>query len=89
MTISLSATFGAFRSLQTFLTTMPSLSASLSALDRTRCAWPIVRGCQPALMQGVVPSLNVEAGELLQCLGADVRRDLVFDQLAIALRRPG
>ena len=47
MTISLSATFGAFRSLQTFLTTMPSLSASLSALDRTRCAWPMVRGARP------------------------------------------
>jgi hypothetical protein len=36
-----------------------------------------------------VPCLNVEAGELLEQLGADVRRNLVFDQLAIALRRPG
>ena len=44
---------------------------------------------QAVLMQGVVPSLNVEAGELLQGLGADVRRDLVFHQLSIALRRPG
>ena len=88
MAISLSATFGAFRSLQTFLTTMPSLSASLSALDKTRCAWPIVRAASPP-WQGVVPSLNIEAAELLQRLAADVRRDLVFDQLAIALRRPG
>jgi hypothetical protein len=40
-------------------------------------------------VQRVVPSLNIEAGELLQRSAADVRRDLVFDQLPIALRRPG
>jgi hypothetical protein len=36
-----------------------------------------------------VPSLNVEAGKLLQRLGAEVRRELIFNQLAIALGRPG
>ena len=29
-------------------------------------------------LEGVVPSLDVETGELLQRLGAEVRRDLVF-----------
>jgi hypothetical protein len=43
MAISLSATLGALWSLHTFLTTTPSLSASLSALPSTRCAWPTVR----------------------------------------------
>ena len=45
-------------------------------------------GRQPAGAQRRVPSFDVEARQPLQQLDAEVRGDLVFDQLAIAQRRP-
>src|SRR5262245_36711729 len=46
-------------------------------------------GSQAASAQRRVPALDVEAGQLLQRLGAEMWHDLVLDQLTVALRGPG
>jgi hypothetical protein len=39
----------------------------------------------PARLQRRVPSLDIDRVQLLRALAADVRHDLVFDELAISL----
>src|SRR5262245_61591121 len=44
---------------------------------------------QAAGAQRRVPALDAEAGQLLQRLSAEMRHDLVLDQLTVALGGPG
>jgi hypothetical protein len=43
--------------------------------------------CQARILQGRVPPFDLKASELLEDPGADVRSDLVFDQLPVTLGR--
>jgi len=50
---------------------------------------PAFTVCSAAGPQRSVPFLDIERSQLLQQLGANVRHDLIFDQLAIPGGRPG